>query len=322
VQLQFNHNEEVSDALADGRAVVALESTLISHGLPHPDNLECAQLAEQAVRNQGATPATIGIIGGSVVIGLCDTHKQRLADAGTDARKVSRRDLAFAIAQKLDGSTTVAATMICAARAGIEVFATGGIGGVHRGVQQTMDISADLSELARTRVAVVCAGAKIILDLPRTLEALETAGVPVVGLGCEQFPAFFVADSGLPIDQWIEAPSTGELQANGAAPGAAIIAAQRDLGLNTGILFVNPPPAHVAIDHQLAEAWIRTALTNAEHDGVQGKAVTPYLLEKIRDLSGGDSLTANVALIENNAKVAAQLAVAYASLRALDTDCH
>lgn len=293
-------NAEVGDALHDGRAAIALESTLISHGLPFPDNLACAHAAERAVRDEGAVPATIGILDGRIVVGLDHAQMERLADGGDKVRKVSRRDLAFVLASRGDGATTVAATMICAELAGLEVFATGGIGGVHRGVEQTMDISADISELARTRIAVICAGAKIILDLPRTLEALETAGVPVIGIGCEHFPAFFVRDSGIALDQRVASPKEA----------ATIVSAQRSLGFDTGLLFVTPPPAEVAIDLALAEQWLATALARATVAGVSGKAVTPFLLEQVRELSGGQTLTANIALIVNNARVAAQLAVA------------
>lgn len=293
---------EVREALRHGRPVVALESTLITHGLPAPHNLQAARRAEQAVREAGAVPATVAVLGGRVRIGLAGDELALLA-ADRGARKLSRRDLALALALGQTGATTVATTMYCAASAGIEVFATGGIGGVHRGVEQTMDISADLGELARTPVTVVCAGAKVILDLPRTLEVLETAGVPVIGYRSDRFPAFFCTDSGLGVDQRID--DTADI--------ARVIHTQRRLGLGGGVLVVQPPPPGLALPRAEVERWLGAALDAAAASGVAGKALTPFLLDHMAHLSEGRTLALNTALIEANASLAGHLAAALAA---------
>ena len=286
---------QVREALTAGRPVVALESTLISHGLPYPQNLQTAQMLEQTVREHGAIPATIAILKGIARVGLAQKELAHLAKS-EDVRKVSRRDLPIVVAQGADGATTVAATMWIAAAAGIQVFATGGIGGVHRG--QAMDISADLPELAQTPVTVVCAGAKAILDLPLTLEWLETHGVPVLGYGTDSFPAFFTHSSGLPVDARVNTPQEA----------AAIVRAQRRLGLPGGILVSVPAPRADALPREVVELAIEAALKDAASEGVHGRETTPYLLTKIAELTGGESIRANVALLKNNAAVAAQIA--------------
>ena len=290
---------DVSDALASGRPVVALESTLISHGLPYPQNLETAQMLESTVRAHGALPATIAVLGGVPRAGLSADELAHLAQSDT-VRKVSRRDLPVIVAQGGDGGTTVAATMIVAAAAGIEVFATGGIGGVHRG--QPFDVSADLPELAATPVVVVCAGAKAILDLPLTLEWLETHGVPVLAYGTDTLPAFYTLSSGLPVDARVDTP----------AQAAAIVRAKRRMGLQGGVLVTVPAPPEEALPRQAAEAATEEALREAERRGVRGKETTPFLLAQIAARTGGESIRANVALLRNNAAVAAQIAVALA----------
>jgi len=294
--------EEIADTLADGRPVVALETTVIAHGLPAPDNLAAASELVGAVRQAGAVPAVIGILDGALRIGLGTGEIARLA--GEDGvLKVSRRDIAFAVATGRAGATTVSATMIGAALAGIAVMATGGIGGVHRGAAHSLDISADLEELARTDVAVVCAGAKAVLDLPRTLEYLETRGVPVIGYGCDDFPAFFVASSGLAAPLRLDTPDDV----------AALLRAKRGLGLKGGVVVANPPPAESALDAAETERAIEAALARAEADGVSGRAVTPYLLERVAEATGGDSIAANRALLVSNARLAARIAVALAA---------
>lgn len=287
---------EVAEALAAGRPVVALESTVIAHGLPYPQNIETARGMEEAVRSQGAVPATIAIIGGVARIGLGADEMEYLARA--TVAKLSRRDIAICLAQMGDGATTVSATMVLAHYAGIKVFATGGIGGVHRG--HATDISADLSELARTPVAVVCAGAKAILDLPATLEWLETAGVPVLGLGTSEFPAFYSRSSGLPVDARVETP----------AQAAAIVRAHWQMGLASGVLLTVPIPEADEAPRDMIETAIAQALAESEEQGVRGKAVTPFLLRRVSELTGGESMAANLALLLNNARVAAQLAQA------------
>ncbi len=295
---------EITDALAEGRAVVALESTIITHGMPFPRNLETALAVEGDIRAGGAVPATIAILDGRIRIGLEEAELQRLADM-TAVAKVSRADLPAVLAAGQAGSTTVAATMICAGLAGISVFATGGIGGVHRGAEFSFDVSADLQELARSPVAVVCAGAKAILDLPKTLEVLETLGVPVIGFGSDAFPAFYSRDSGLP------AP----LRCDSAAQVAAVMATKWGFdptaGLGGGLVIANPIPIEDEIPAEAMEARIRTALDEASAQGIQGKAVTPFLLSRLEALTEGASLTANVALVRNNARLAAAIAVAY-----------
>jgi pseudouridylate synthase len=290
---------EVADALSSARPVVALESTIISHGMPYPQNLATATAVEQVVRDRGAVPATIALVDGVLRIGLDDAGLERLAN-DPEVAKASRKDLPALIVAGATAGTTVAATMFLAHRAGIAVFATGGIGGVHRGAEHTYDVSADLIELGGTAVTVVCAGAKSILDLPKTLEVLETQGVPVIGVGTDEFPAFFTATSGLPVDHRVD--SAEEL--------ARVVAAHRALDLPGGILVANPIPASDALDAADIDAIIRQALTDADRDQVTRKDVTPYLLARINELTGGRSLTANVALIKNNAALAADLAVA------------
>ncbi|HOD99546.1 MAG TPA: pseudouridine-5'-phosphate glycosidase [Kiritimatiellia bacterium] len=288
---------DVANALAAGRPVVALESTLITHGLPHPINLEVAQAMEQAVRDNGATPATIAVLRGQITVGLTSEQLTYLAQA-TNVRKCSRRDFPIVLAQKGDGATTVAGTMIVAHLAGIKVFATGGIGGVHRG--HPVDVSADLLELAQTPVAVVCAGAKAILDLPLTLEVLETHGVPVVGYGCAEFPAFYSRSSGLPLD--VRCDTVEEI--------AAMIRAREQLGFRTGMLITNPIPAADELPAEIAEAAIQQALQEADAQGIRGKETTPFLLARVSELTGDRSRAANIALLKNNARVAAQIAKA------------
>ena len=298
--------EDVAAALQAGRPVVALESTVIAHGLPRPQNLETARAMEAAVREGGAVPATIAILKGQLVAGL--SSEQLATFATTDGiTKVSRADLAAVVAARQTGATTVAATMLIAARAGISTFATGGIGGVHRGAELSFDISADLSEIARTPAAIVCAGAKAILDLPRTLEILETLGVPVAGYRTNKFPAFYVEDSGLPLQSRVDTP----------AEAARLMQLHWKLGLSSGIVFCNPPPSASALRKQDVDAWIARALQSAAAAGIRGKAVTPYLLDYLANASQGQTLKTNIALLVNNARVAAQIAKAYS---ALDTD--
>lgn len=295
--------EDVAAALRAGRPVVALESTVIAHGLPRPQNLETARAMEAAVREEGALPATIAILKGQLVAGL--SSEQLATFAATDGiAKVSRADLAAVVAARQTGATTVAATMLIAARAGIRTFATGGIGGVHRGAELTFDISADLPEIARTPVAIVCAGAKAILDLPRTLEILETFGVPVVGYRTNTFPAFYVEDSGLPLPSRVDTP----------ADAAHLMQAHWKLGMSSGIVFCNPPPSGSALGKQAVDAWIAAALQSATTAGIRGKAVTPYLLDYLAKASHGQTLETNIALLVNNARVAAQIANAYSVL--------
>jgi pseudouridine-5'-phosphate glycosidase len=296
-------HKEVAAALAEGTPVVALESTVISHGLPRPHNLETARGMEAAIRAGGALPATIAVFGGKLVVGTSAGELAFLAES-KDVAKVSRADLAAVVASGRAGATTVATTALIAARAGIRVFATGGIGGVHRGVEETLDISADLTELARTPIAVVCAGAKAILDLPRTLEMLETLGVPVVGYGTNQLPAFYARESGLTLQSRVDSPDEA----------ARLMATQWGLGLSAGIVFGNPVPEGSATPREELEGLIAKALVAAAAEKIQGKRVTPYLLEALSKGSGGRTLAANVALLLNNARVAAGIAVAYAAI--------
>jgi pseudouridine-5'-phosphate glycosidase len=293
---------EVEGALDAGTAVVALESSLISHGMARPRNVEIALALEDIVRSQGAVPATIGVVGGRLKVGLDAGEIEEMGT--TDANKVSRRDLGVVLAQGGIGGTTVAATMFAAAKAGIRVFATGGIGGVHRGAERTFDVSADLEELARTPVCVVCAGAKNILDLAKTLEYLETRGVPVIGYGTGTFPAFYTADSGLELMHRVET----------AADAARVLEVQWGLGLTGGMVIANPIPASHGIERATMERMVEDAAADAEAEGVRGKDVTPYLLDKLGELTAGKSLEANAALLKNNAAVAAQIAVAFAAL--------
>lgn len=292
---------EVTDAIHAGRPVVALESTVISHGLPWPDNLVLASELENLIREQGATPATIALIAGQVKVGLTPSELEQLADGSTPVMKISRRDFGVAMAQKAYGATTVAATMIVAHKVGIPIFATGGIGGVHPG--QSMDVSADLPELSQTPVAVVCAGAKSILDLPRTLEWLETFGVPVVGYGTSEFPAFYTPSSGLKLEARADTP----------AEAAAIIDQHWRFGLQSGILITVPVPIAEAMGNDKVKQYITQALYEAEVQKISGKATTPFLLGRLVDISGGETLRANLALLKQNAMVAAQIAVALAN---------
>jgi pseudouridylate synthase len=290
---------EVYQALNEGRPVVALESTVITHGLPHPENIAAAQAMEAAVRQAAAVPATIAVIQGRIHVGLTEEQLTFLAERPAAAvRKCSRRDLALVMARGEDGATTVAGTMIVAHMAGIELFATGGIGGVHRG--HPFDISADLAELGRTPVTVVCSGAKSILDLPLTLEVLETNGVPVIGYGTDELPAFFSTSSGLGLDIRLDTP----------AEVAAVIAARRQLGLQSGLLVTVPVPEEVAFDAAEAEKAIVQATREADEAGIQGAAVTPWLLKRVVELTGGRSMKANVALLRNNGYTAGLIAAA------------
>ena len=289
---------EVKAALDAGRPVVALESTIISHGMPYPKNVETALLVEKTIRDNGATPATIAVIGGRLKAGLSQEEIEYLGRTGRGVAKASRRDLPALVARKADGATTVATTMIIAHMAGINIFATGGIGGVHRGAEVTMDISADLEELAQTPVMVVCAGAKSILDLGLTLEYLETKGVPVVGYGTEELPAFYTRESGFGVDYRVDSPE--EL--------AAMFRAQRELGYKGGMLVTNPIPAEYAMDKKTIDAAIERALADAKAQGIHGKETTPFLLARVVELTGGESLESNIRLVLNNAAVAAQTA--------------
>lgn len=295
--------EDVLKALNNGEPVVALESTIISHGMPYPQNVETALNVESIIREKGAIPATIGIIKGRLKVGLTKDEIDYLGKA-KNVVKTSRRDLPFIISKKLDGATTVASTMIIASLAGIKVFATGGIGGVHRKAQETFDISADLQELAHTNVAVVCAGAKSILDIGLTLEYLETFGVPVVGYGTEEMPAFYTTRSGYKVDYRVDTPD--EL--------AEAIKAKWDLNLNGGLVIGNPIPEEYEIDYEKISKVIDEAVEEAERQGIKGKETTPFLLSKVKDITKGDSLDANIQLVYNNAKVAAELAVELSKL--------
>ncbi|MGM9670103.1 MAG: pseudouridine-5'-phosphate glycosidase [Oscillospiraceae bacterium] len=291
---------EVQQALAEGRPVVALESTIISHGMPYPKNVETAMLVEQTIRDNGAVPATIAILGGRLKAGLSPEEIEYLGKSGRAVAKVSRRDLPMIVARGADGATTVTTTMMIAHMAGISVFATGGIGGVHRGAETTMDISADLEELAQTPVMVVCAGAKAILDLGLTLEYLETKGVPVIGYGTDELPAFYTRESGLGVDARVDTPE--EL--------AAMFTAQRGMGLKTGMLVTNPIPAEYAMDKATIDAAIEQALRELREQGVHGKETTPFLLARVVELTGGDSLESNIQLVLNNARLASKTAAA------------
>ncbi|MDJ0827042.1 MAG: pseudouridine-5'-phosphate glycosidase [Rhodobacter sp.] len=295
--IPFENSLEVEEARAKGTPLVALESTIITHGLPHPQNLDIARLIEAEVRAEGAAPATIAVLGGRLRIGLTEGQLAALATA-QNVQKLSRADLAVALSTGATGATTVAATMIAARLAGIEVFATGGIGGVHRGADSSFDISADLHELAQTPVTVVAAGAKAILDLPKTLEVLETQGVPVIAVGQDAFPAFWSRDSGL----------AAPLRLDGAKDIAASHRTRADLGLPGGQLVANPIPADAEIPRAEIEQAVATALSEAERQGIHGKAVTPYLLDRINTLTRGRSVEANIALVLNNARLAARIA--------------
>lgn len=296
-------DESVRQALEQNQPVVALESTIIAHGLPWPDNLDLAMKLELTIREHGATPATIGLCDGRIVIGMKGGEMERFA-RGSHVAKVSRRDLATLLSSKADGATTVAGTMICAALAGIRTFATGGIGGVHRGAERTWDVSADLTELAKTRVAVVCSGAKSILDLAATLECLETLGVPVIGFGTDELPAFHARSSTLPLDARVDSECAV----------AAIMHRRDRLELEGGEVIANPIPSRHAIPMTELEVWIEASVAQASRQGIKGKAVTPFLLRQIAELSGQRSVAANRALVLNNAALAARIAVAYQAL--------
>lgn len=290
-------SEEVRKAIEDKRPIVALESTIISHGMPYPQNVETALKVEEIIREHGAVPATIGIIGGRLKAGLTSEEIDYMGRAKNIA-KVSRRDIPYLIAHKRDGATTVASTMIIASMAGIRVFATGGVGGVHRGAEKTMDISADLEELAMTEVAVVCAGAKSILDLGLTLEYLETKGVPVLGYQTEELPAFYTRKSGFGVDYKVNTPE--EI--------ADILRTKWDLGLKGGALIANPIPEEYSMDADLITRVIEDAVKEAEALGIKGKDTTPFLLAKIKEITGGESLESNIQLVYNNARLAAEIA--------------
>lgn len=290
-------SDEVKKALDNNKPIVALESTIISHGMPYPQNVETALKVEEIIRENGAVPATIGIIGGRLKAGLTAEEIDYMGRAGNIA-KVSRRDIPYLVAHKRDGATTVASTMIIAAMAGIKVFATGGVGGVHRGAENTMDISADLEELAMTEVAVVCAGAKSILDLGLTLEYLETKGVPVLGYKTEDLPAFYTRKSGFKLDYKVDTPE--EI--------ASILRTKWELGLMGGALIANPIPEEYSMDADLITRVIEDAVKEAEALGIKGKDTTPFLLAKIKEITGGESLESNIQLVYNNALLAAQIA--------------
>ena len=289
---------DVKTALEEGKPVVALESTIIAHGMPYPQNVKTALEVEKIIRDNGAIPATMAILNGKIKVGLTEEEIKTLGKA-KDVYKVSRRDLPFILAKGLNGATTVASTMIISSLAGIKVFVTGGIGGVHRGAEKTFDISADLQELAHTNVAVVCAGAKSILDLGLTLEYLETFGVPVIGFKTEEFPAFFIRESGYKVDY----PVDGEEELG------KIIKTKWDLGLDGGVVVANPIPEEYAMDKDIINEAIEEALKEAEVKGIKGKATTPFLLAKVKDITKGESLNSNIQLVYNNAKVGANLAV-------------
>lgn len=294
--------QNIRAALEAHQPVVALESTIISHGMPYPQNVQTALAVENIVRDNGAVPATIAIIGGKLTVGLTPEQIEHLGKAGLSVPKASRRDLPVLLAQGQDGATTVTTTMIGAAMAGIRVFATGGIGGVHRGAQTTMDISADLEELAQTPVMVVCAGAKSILDLGLTLEYLETKGVPVIGYRTKELPAFYTTHSGFEVDYRLDTPQDI----------ARAFAVQRAMGMPGGMLVTNPIPDDFSMDAQTINQSIDQAIREADQQGIHGKALTPFLLDRIQRITGGDSLRANIQLVYNNARLGAQIACALA----------
>ena len=297
-------NPEVAAAVAAGKPVVALESTIISHGMPYPQNVETALNVEKILREGGAVPATIAIIGGRLKAGLTAEEIDYLGRTGAGVTKASRRDLPVLVARKMDGATTVTTTMMIAAMAGIEIFATGGIGGVHRGAETTMDISADLEELAQTPVMVICAGAKSILDLGLTLEYLETKGVTVIGYGTKELPAFYTSHSGFGVDYELDTPE--EL--------AEAFHVKRELGLKGGMLVTNPIPEEYAMDADVINKAIDQAIAESVEQGIHGKAATPFLLARVKELTGGDSLNSNIQLVYNNARLAAKTAAALAEL--------
>lgn len=291
-------SQEVAEALAENKPVVALESTIISHGMPYPQNVETALKVEQVIRDNGAVPATIAIIGGKLKAGLTKAEIEHLGKTGSAVTKVSRRDLPIIVAKGMDGATTVATTMIIASLAGIKVFATGGVGGVHRGAEITMDISADLEELAMTPVMVICAGAKSILDLGLTLEYLETKGVPVIGYGTDELPAFYTRKSGFGVDYQLNTPK--EL--------AEAFSVKQAVGLKGGMLVTNPIPEEYSMDSEVINKAIDEAIAESKRQGIHGKDTTPFLLAKVKEITGGDSLDSNIQLVFNNARLAAQTA--------------
>ncbi|MFA5007566.1 MAG: pseudouridine-5'-phosphate glycosidase [Candidatus Izemoplasmatales bacterium] len=297
----YSVKPEVAEALAAGRPVVALESTIVSHGMPWPENLETAKACEDTIRRHGAIPATVAVIDGVLRIGLTEAELIRIAKDPHDVVKTSRRDFPYVLSQRKTGALTVAGTMVACDLAGIRIFATGGIGGVHRGWEHSLDVSADLEEFSRTSVCVVAAGAKAILDLPATMEYLETKGVPVVGYGVDELPAFYTRSSGLSVD--CNLPD--------AASVARFLRAKWDLGLTGGVLVANPVPAEAAYDREKIDSAIAQALHDMDAAGVKGKASTPYLLKRIGEITGGGSLKTNVALVLNNCAVAADIAVAF-----------
>ena len=294
------YSPEVAEAIKNDRPVIALESTIISHGMPYPQNVQTARECERIAREMGAVPATCAILGGRLCAGLTDEQLEYLGKTGMAVTKASRRDLAVIAARGGDGALTVAGTMIVAAMAGIRVFATGGIGGVHRGAEVTMDISADLEELGRTDVAVVCAGAKSILDIGLTLEYLETKGVPVIGFGTEEMPAFYTRRSGFKVDYRMDTPE--EI--------AAAVSAKAKLGISGGTLIVNPVPEEYSMDKEKIDSVIEAAVEKANSLGVKGKNITPFLLAEIKEVTGGESLNTNIALVYNNVRLAADIAKA------------
>lgn len=300
----MRYSDEVKKAKAEGRPIVALESTIISHGMPYPKNKETALALEAIIREEGAVPATIGIIDGEIVIGMNEEEIEAFSTR-RGIKKVSKRDLPIVVARKEWGATTVSATILCAAMAGIDIFATGGIGGVHRGAEKTWDVSRDLYELGSETTMVICSGAKAILDLPKTIEVLETQGVSVLSYESDTFASFYSRSSGLPVDAVFRDPSEA----------AAILKARRDLGLTGGILVSNPCPEEMALPNEYIEKAIDEAVKEAEEQKITGKAVTPFLLSRIATITGGESLETNMALVKNNARLAAKIALSYSKLR-------
>lgn len=300
----MRYSDEVKKAKAEGRPIVSLESTIISHGMPYPKNKETALALEAIIREEGAVPATIGIIDGEIVIGMNEEEIEAFSTR-KGIRKVSKRDLPIVMARKEWGATTVSATILCSAMAGIDIFATGGIGGVHRGAEKTWDVSRDLYELGSEPTMVICSGAKAILDLPKTIEVLETQGVSVLSCESETFASFYSRSSGLPVDAVFRDP----------AEAAAILKARRDLGLTGGVLVSNPCPEEMALPNEYIEKAIDEAVKEAEEQKITGKAVTPFLLSRIATITGGESLETNMALVKNNARLAAKIALSYSKLR-------
>lgn len=296
-------SQEVKEAIKEKKPVVALESTIISHGMPYPKNVETALEVEKVVRENGAIPATIAIINGEIKIGLSKEEIEIIGKAGLSVTKTSRRDLAYVVANKLNGATTVAGTMICAEMAGIKIFATGGIGGVHRGAEKTMDISADLEELGKTNVAVICAGCKSILDMGLTLEYLETKGVAVYGYKTNILPAFYTRESDFKVNK-----------INSEQEVAKVLKAKWDLGLDGGVVITNPIPEEFSMDRKIIDKTILEALKEADEKEIKGKDITPFLLDKIQKLTSGKSLEANIELVFNNAKLASKIAIEYSKL--------